>query len=132
MKTPTEQIGSAINTYYEGLSLNAVRRNLQQTYNNYPSDSTVYEWVSRYTKEAIKEADKIHPQVGGQWVVDETVVHKNWGGRKRRLWLIDVLVDPCRRGVTKIEGGIIGHTVLLAYQPVFDFYPCNSGTSLGL
>jgi transposase-like protein len=96
MKTPTEQIGSAVNTYYEGLSLNAVRRNLQQTYNNYPSDSTVYEWITRYTKEALKEADKIHPQVGGQWVVDETVVHRNWGGKKRRLWLIDIIDTDTR------------------------------------
>jgi transposase-like protein len=73
-----------------------VRRNLQQTYNNYPSDSTVYGWLTRYTKEVIKEADKIHPQVGGQWVVDETVVHKNWGGRKRKLWLIDIIDTDTR------------------------------------
>lgn len=96
MKTPIEQIGSAVNTYYEGLSLNGVRRNLQSTYNNYPSDSTVYEWITRYTKEALKETDKYHPQVGGQWVVDETVVHRNWGGRKRRLWLIDIIDTDTR------------------------------------
>jgi len=96
MKTPADQIDSAVNTYYEGLSLNAVRRNLQQTYNNYPSDSTVYAWLTRYTKEAIKVADEFHPQVGAQWVVDETVIHKNWGGRKRRLWLIDIIDTDTR------------------------------------
>ena len=32
MKTPPEQIASAVNTFYEGMSLNAIRRNLQQTY----------------------------------------------------------------------------------------------------
>lgn len=96
MKTSAEQIASAVNTYYEGLSLNAVRRNLHQTYGIYPSDSTVYEWLTRYTKEAIKEADKFHPQVGDHWVVDETVIHKNWGGRKRRLWLIDIIDTDTR------------------------------------
>lgn len=43
MKTPAVQIASALSMFYEGMSLNAIRRNLEQTYRNYPSDSTVYE-----------------------------------------------------------------------------------------
>ena len=42
MKTPTIQIAAALSMFYEGMSLNAIRRHLQQTYHNYPSDSTVY------------------------------------------------------------------------------------------
>jgi putative transposase len=30
MKTPSEQIGNAVGMYYEGLSLNAIRRQLEQ------------------------------------------------------------------------------------------------------
>lgn len=53
MQTPTEQVGAALSMYYEGHSLNKVRRLLSQIYNSYPSDSSVYRWLSRFTKEAI-------------------------------------------------------------------------------
>ena len=40
MKTPTNQVSSALNAYYEGMSIKAIRRHLQlaliyTTYNNY-------------------------------------------------------------------------------------------------
>ena len=56
MKTPIEQIAAALGMYYEGMSLNAVRRQLNQIYGNYPSDSTVYEWITRFTKKAVSYA----------------------------------------------------------------------------
>jgi transposase-like protein len=92
MKTSAEQIASAVNTFYEGMSLNAIRRNLQQTYGNYPSDSTVYEWVTRYTKEAVKQAEQYHPKVGDTWVADETVLKV--GGKN--YWLIDIIDTDTR------------------------------------
>ena len=55
MKTPPKQIASAVNMYYEGMSLNAIRRHLDQQFNNMPSNSTVYEWIDRYTAEAVKK-----------------------------------------------------------------------------
>ncbi len=64
MKTPTDYISSAVSIFYEGMSLNAIRRQLQQQYNIYPSDSTVYEWVRRYTKEVVAKSETIKPKVG--------------------------------------------------------------------
>ena len=49
MKTNTEQVSTALGMYYEGISLNAICRQLQQRYHNYSSNSTVYEWVRKYT-----------------------------------------------------------------------------------
>jgi len=74
MKTPADQIASAVNMYYEGMSLNAIRRHLQQTTGNCPSDSTVYEWVSKFSKIAVSEAEKYHPKVGDTWIADETYI----------------------------------------------------------
>lgn len=88
MKTPSDQVASALNMYYEGMSLNAIRRHLQQMYNNYPSDSTVYEWIDRFTKQAIKQTKEYKPDVGDVWVADETVL--KIGGQKVWFWdLID-------------------------------------------
>jgi putative transposase len=92
MKTPAIQIASALSMYYGGMSLNAIRRHLDQQYNNRPSDSTVYEWLERFTKKAIKEARDYKPKVGEVWVADETVVKV--GGKK--FWLIDIIDHDTR------------------------------------
>lgn len=89
MKTPADQVASALNMYYEGMSLNAIRRHLKQMYTNYPSDSTVYEWIDRFTKQAISKAKEFKPEVGDVWVADETVL--KIGGKNIWFWdLIDV------------------------------------------
>ena len=92
MKTPAVQIASAIATFYEGMSLNAIRRHLEQTYNNCPSDSTIYEWVTKYTKIAVKEAQRFKPQVGDIWVADETVLRVEG----RNIWFWDIICDKTR------------------------------------
>lgn len=87
MKTATAITASAVNRFYEGHSLNAIRRGLQQDYGVYPSDSTVYEWIRRYTKALVAEADKFHPHTGDVFVADETVLKiegKNW-------WFWDII-----------------------------------------
>jgi transposase-like protein len=89
MKVPTDTIGSAVGMFYEGMSLNAIRRQTQQRDNIYPSDSTVYGWIQRYTKQAIQTANAQKPQVGDVWVADETVIKVN--GKNTWFWdVIDV------------------------------------------
>lgn len=56
---------------------------------NYPSDSTVYEWVTRFSKEAIEKIAQYRPKVGDVWVADETVLRLD--GQNIWFWdLIDV------------------------------------------
>ena len=73
--------------YYEGMSLNAIRRHLQQMHHNYPSDSTVYEWIDRFTRVAVDKAREYKPDVGDVWIADETVL--KIGGRK--VWFWDII-----------------------------------------
>jgi transposase-like protein len=60
--------------YYEGMSLNAISRQLQQDNGTTIPDKTVFEWVNKFTAKAIQETDKIHPKVGDTWIADETYV----------------------------------------------------------
>jgi len=39
-------------TKSEGMSIKAIRRNLQQEYSNMPSTATIYEWIQKYTQYA--------------------------------------------------------------------------------
>lgn len=92
MKPPVIQIASALSMFYEGTPINGIRRNLEQTYRNYPSKSTVYEWVVKYTKIAIKIAKDYKPIVGDIFVADETVL-KIEG---QNTWFWDIIDDKTR------------------------------------
>jgi putative transposase len=72
MKSSTNQIAFTLTMYLEGKTLNNIRQNLQKLYNSYPSDSTLYEWIERFTKKAIAADNKLKPAVGDVWIVLET------------------------------------------------------------
>ena len=87
MRYPTENIGSALWQFYTGASLNDIRGYIEQHTGNRPSDSTIFNWVKRFSEIAIDEAKKHTPKVGDTWIADETVVKiggKNW-------WLWDII-----------------------------------------
>lgn len=87
MKVSVDATGAAVGMFYEGMSLNAIRRQLQQQYGIYPSDSTVYGWVTRYTKSGIAKASAQKLSVGDVWVADETVLKVNG----HNTWYWDIL-----------------------------------------
>jgi transposase-like protein len=92
MKYPVKAVASAIYQYYAGLSLNEIRRHIDQQYNFLPSSSAIYAWVTRFSQPAIDEARKHRPKVGDTWVADETVLFI--GGDK--YWLIDIIDSDTR------------------------------------
>jgi putative transposase len=87
MKTPTNQISSTLNMWYEGMSQNAIRRHLKQENQNMPSSATIYEWIDKYSQSAIKHTREYHPKVGDIWVADETVLRING----QNVWFWDVI-----------------------------------------
>lgn len=87
MKTPVDQIASAIGMYYDGLSQNKVRYQLKHVYDLDISDYAVYDWIQRFTKDAIEITDSYKPNTGYVWLCDETVIPisgKKW-------WLTDCI-----------------------------------------
>lgn len=84
MKAPEEQIALALSLYYEGMGLKTIRQYLQQLYHSYPSDSTIYEWIERFTRKGIAADRKYQPEVGDVWVADETVL--KIGGKTVFFW----------------------------------------------
>ena len=87
MKTPLNQVASALSMFYEGMSLNAIRRHLNQTHNNLPSKSSVYDWITRFTKIAVAKSEGYRPKVGSVWIADETVL--KIGGKN--VWFWDII-----------------------------------------
>jgi transposase-like protein len=92
MQYPTNQISDVLNMYYEGMSLNEIRRNLIQQHNSYISDVTALNWVRRFSKPVIMEANKYKPDVGRVWVADETVIDIDG----KNIWLWDIIDTKTR------------------------------------
>ena len=93
MKTPANQVSSALNMYYEGMSIKAIRRNLQQEYGNMPSTATIYEWIMKFTQYATDCIKGYQPQkIGDIWIADETVLEIDG----QNVWLWDIIDDKTR------------------------------------
>jgi transposase-like protein len=92
MKSDANEVSSALNMYYEGMSISAIRRLLLQEHQHAPSTATIYEWIQKYTQYATDSIKGHHPNVGDIFVADETVL--NIGGQK--LWLWDIIDQKTR------------------------------------
>jgi len=88
MKTPANQVTSALNMWYEGMSIKGIARNLKQEHGNMPSTATIYEWIQKYTQYAIDSIKDYKPEkVGDTWVADETVIEIDGNN----VWLWDII-----------------------------------------
>ena len=93
MKTPANQVSSALNMFYEGMSINAIRRNLKQEHGNMPSSATIYEWIQKYTQYATDSIKGYEPKkIGDTWIADETVIEIDGNN----VWLWDIIDDKTR------------------------------------
>ena len=92
MKTDTNLVSSALNMYYEGMPIRAIRRHLKQEHSQAPSTATIYEWIQKYTQYATDSVKGYRPQAGDIWIADETVL--NIDGQQ--LWLWDIIDDKTR------------------------------------
>lgn len=91
-QTPSEQIGSSLSMYYDGLSFADIARHINQAYGNPVNVSTVYRWVIDYTNKALNILEPLTPKVSDIWVVDETVI-KIAG---KNMWFWDVIDNETR------------------------------------
>lgn len=85
-KMDAEMMGSAIRDFYTGKSYKQIAEGLKEEYDlkKEPSKATIYEWVTTYTDNALKQMDGHKAKTGGHWVADEMQV--DVGGKKVWLW----------------------------------------------
>ncbi|MGA2159521.1 MAG: IS6 family transposase [Dehalococcoidia bacterium] len=87
MQIPIDRVGAAVAMYYEGLSLNEIKRVLGQIYGKEISDQGIYNWIKRFTDDAKRITSGYHPDVGYVWLADETVINVEG----KQYWLMDVI-----------------------------------------
>lgn len=87
MKTPSKQIASALGMYYGGMPLDAIQQQFKQDHDLDMSESNYWNWVKRFTKEAIRQSKDFKPEVGSVWVADETYMKLG----KRNIYFWDII-----------------------------------------
>ena len=91
-KLDANLVSSALNMYYEGMSVKEVRRHLLQEHEHAPSTATIYEWIMKYTQYAVDSVGDTKPKVGNNWIADETVIEIDG----QNCWLWDIIDDKFR------------------------------------
>jgi transposase-like protein len=89
MKTDSRKIASAMGMYYGGMALDAIQQQFRQDHDLDMSESNYWNWVERFTKEAVKQLRGYRPEVGDTWVADETYMKLG----KRTVYFWDI-IDP--------------------------------------
>jgi len=92
MKTKTNIISAALSCYFGGMPLDAIQRHLEQQYQHYYTEMGIYNWVKRFSKEAVNRIKDFKPVTGDTWIADETMLKV--GGKK--IWFFDVIDKKTR------------------------------------
>jgi transposase-like protein len=87
MKTPLEQIDSAIKMFFKGIPIRNIRKFIEEKYNNDLTDATFYNWIYRFTGEGLDQFKEYRPKVGDIWIAPETSIEI---GRKK-YWIMDLI-----------------------------------------
>jgi len=75
MKIALDIAGPAVGSYYEGRPLNTISQEIVRKHRIYISDSTIFEWVDKFSQLGTDDNRKHHPKVGDIWIVNETGVN---------------------------------------------------------
>lgn len=88
MKIDKSTIVTALNLYYDGLSLRTAQRNLEQIFGVKVSQVTILNWVKKYSTLVKEFVETLTPQTSGKWHEDETMIRCE--GRDTWFWeLVD-------------------------------------------
>lgn len=92
MKTDKHIIVSALNLYFDGLSLRKTQRNLKQIFGETVSQVTILNWIKKYSKLVREFVTNLTPQLSGLWHEDETML-KCEG---RNIWFWEMIDEDTR------------------------------------
>ena len=92
MKNTAAPIASALSRYFEGMPLDAIQSHLQHQYGVYISLSSIYNWIKRFSEEAVTRLKDFKPATGDMWVADETSIKVG----SKNIWFWDVIDKDSR------------------------------------
>jgi len=74
MKTSIKIIATALDLWFEGLSIRKVQRQIANIYGVYVNHDTIWYWIYKYSKLVGEYIKRLKPKLSGEWVCDETTI----------------------------------------------------------
>lgn len=91
-QTPIAEMGTALSLYFSGLSLDKISEQLHSIYDDTIDPSTIYHWITEYSRTAHDTLSQHKLKLGKIWVVDETAIEV--GGKN--IWFWDIIDENTR------------------------------------
>jgi len=91
-RVPADIIGIVLEFYYSGERVADIRNYLKQERCYYPAESTIYEWIAKYTALAKQLVKDNKPYVSSSWLFDENIIKVNG----KNNWLLDIADSTTR------------------------------------
>lgn len=92
MKYPRDLNIKALTYYYNGMSFKGVNHTINDLYQQDLPKKTLWKWVLKFSKMVNQCVLDLHPDLGGVWVADETVIDL-WG---QHYWFWDIIDERTR------------------------------------
>lgn len=101
MRTGKNLIVTALNLYYDGLSLRKTQRNLEQIFGEKVSQVTILNWIKKYSKVVKEYMVTLVPQLSGLWHEDETMIQCEG----RSIWFWEMIDEDTKfMGASHLSG----------------------------
>ena len=84
MRVKHQVIVTALDLYFEGLSVRKVQKQIENIYGVRVSQVTVWKWIMKYARLVSEFIQRLRPVLSEKWHVDETVIRA--GGEQRWFW----------------------------------------------
>jgi putative transposase len=94
MKTPAQEVASALELYFEGVHLNEISQILCRAYEIEVSSTSVYNWVVYFSRLVSREASNARINVGNIWTMTEMAIPNDI--KDTRLSLMDIVDNDSR------------------------------------
>lgn len=92
MRTPTQEIATALTMFYQGSTLPGIQQYIERVYRHKVATSTIYRWIVKYTAKASTAAGCSRANTSSTWSVYETIMELNG----KNCWLWDILCEDTR------------------------------------
>ena len=86
MKTPIWIIAMALDCCYDGMSLGTIQKEINRRHGAYYAQSSIYNWIIRFSAEAVTQAQAFQPAVSDRWLLSITPVTIGI----KRFWFLDM------------------------------------------
>jgi transposase-like protein len=81
MRTPAHVIVTALNLYFDGLSVRKVSQQINNIFGEKSSQVTVWNWVQKYSRLVSEYTETLQPSLSGKYHHDETEIKVDGSGR---------------------------------------------------